>query len=183
MGRSKFSVRDLCFTGIFAAVITVASQLSVPMPYGVPMTLQTFVIPLAGIALGAKKGAIATFIYIGLGAAGIPVFAGYAGGMGIVLGPTGGFILSFPVMALLAGAGAKKDKMTWLASGLVAGAAFNYICGMLWFGFATSADLKTAFAACVMPFIPTAIVKIALAAVFGRQVRRALAKRFSPSPI
>ena len=56
MNKLKFSVRELCFIGIFTAMITVTSQLSIPMPYGVPMTLQTFFIPFAGVVLGAKNG-------------------------------------------------------------------------------------------------------------------------------
>ena len=182
MGRSKFSIRDLCLTGIFAAFIAVSSQLSVPMPHGVPMTLQTLVIPLAGIALGAKKGAIATLAYLIIGAAGLPVFAGYMGGIGIVFGPTGGFLLSFPAMAFLSGIGRGKNKMAWMAFGLVAGASLNYACGMLWFGFVANVDLKTAFAVCVLPFIPTAMLKIVLSALFGTQIRRAVAKYFSLSP-
>jgi biotin transport system substrate-specific component len=172
--KFKFSVRELCFIGIFAAVIAVSSQLAIPMPYGVPMTLQTLVIPIAGIALGAKKGAVATLIYVALGAAGVPVFAGYQGGMGIVFGMTGGFILSFPVMAFAAGLGGGKNKAIWLAIGLAGGAALNYLCGMLWFGYVAAVDLETAFLACVLPFIPTAILKIILAAILGRQIKRAL---------
>ncbi|MCL2815608.1 MAG: biotin transporter BioY [Oscillospiraceae bacterium] len=174
--KSKFSVRDLCLIGIFTAVIAVASQLGIPMPYGVPMTLQTLVIPLAGVALGAKNGAASALIYVALGAAGVPVFAGYTGGLAVVFGVTGGFILSFPAMAFAAGIGTKKNKAVWLIPGLAAGAAFNYICGMLWFGFAAGVDLKTAFTACVLPFIPTAVIKIVLAAVLGSQIRRALKK-------
>ena len=174
MNKLKFSVRDLCFIGIFTAIITVVSQLSIPMPYGVPITLQTFVIPLSGIVLGAKKGTVSTLIYVLLGAIGVPVFAGYTGGMGIVLGMTGGFILSFPVMALTAGIGERKNNVIWLVSGLVVGSVINYICGMFWFSFVMSSDLKTAFAACVLPFIPTAIIKIVLVAILGRQIKRVL---------
>ena len=176
MNRLKFSVRELCFIGIFTTLIAVVSQLSVPMPYGVPMTLQTFVIPFAGVVLGAKNGTVSTLIYVVLGAIGVPVFAGYMGGPGTLFGMTGGFILSFPLMALAAGVGeGKNNAIWWLVSGLVAGALLNYICGMLWFSFVMSVDLKAAFAACVLPFIPTSIIKIVLVAVLGRQIKRALA--------
>jgi biotin transport system substrate-specific component len=176
MNKLKFSARDFCFIGIFAAVIAVTSQLAIPMPYGVPMTLQTFVIPAAGLILGAKNGAVSTLIYVALGAAGVPVFAGYRGGMGAIFGATGGFILSFPAMAFLAGAGEKKTGAAWSLCGLVIGSAANYICGMLWFCFVAGVDLKAAFLACVLPFIPTAIIKIVLVFIIGRQARRALIK-------
>ena len=97
----------MCHISIFAAIIAVCAQVSLPMPYGVPLTLQTFAIQLAGVVLGPKKGALAALVYITLGAVGVPVFAGFTGGMGIVLGVTGGFILSFPLLALLAGIGSR----------------------------------------------------------------------------
>ena len=174
MNKFKFSLRELCFIGIFAAMIAVVSQLSIPMPYGVPMTLQTFVIPFAGVVLGAKNGTAATLIYVILGAVGVPVFAGYVGGPGVIFGMTGGFILSFPLMALFAGLGEEKKRTAWLVAGLVVGTIANYICGMLWFCLVMSVGLKTAFVACVLPFLPTSAIKIALVFVLGRQVRRAL---------
>ena len=176
MDTKILSVRDICSIGIFTAVITVCAQLSIPMPYGVPLTLQTFAIPLAGVILGAKKGAISTLIYILLGAAGIPVFAGFTGGLGIVIGPTGGFIFSFPLMAITAGVGESKSNRVWLVFWLVLGTALNYLCGMFFFSLVMSSSLKTAFAVCVLPFIPTGIIKIALVAVCGRMIKRALAE-------
>ena len=146
------------------------------MPLGVPMTLQTLAIPFAGIVLGAKKGAIATFFYVLLGAIGVPVFAGFSGGFGIVLGPTGGFILSFPIMALIAGIGAEKNNKLWLWSGLIVGTIIKFLCGMVYFSFVTGGDLKTSFFACVLPFIPTGIIKIAITAILGVKLRTALLK-------
>ena len=177
MSKMKLSVRDLCLISIFTAIIAVMSQLSIPMPYGVPMTMQTFAIPLAGIVLGAKKGTISTIVYILLGAIGAPVFSAFSGGIGIVFGLTGGFILSFPFMAFAAGIGCGKDNnIVWLSSGLVAGAAINFICGMFWFSIAAPSDLNTAFAACVLPFIPTTILKIATLVALGGQLKKALVK-------
>ncbi|WMJ84847.1 biotin transporter BioY [Oscillospiraceae bacterium LTW-04] len=181
MSTKKLSVRDLCFIGIFTAVIVVLAQISIPMPYGVPMTLQTFAIPLAGIVLGARKGALSTLTYILLGAFGVPVFAGFTGGLGIVFGPTGGFILSFPLMALAAGIGSECNNNTGLVCGLIAGAVINYICGMLMFSLVTSRSLTTAFVACVLPFIPTSIIKMVLAAILGVKVKHVLEKEMMPA--
>lgn len=177
MNTKKLSIRDLCLIGIFTAIISVLAQISIPMPYGVPMTLQTFAIPLAGVVLGAKNGTYATLAYVLLGAFGVPVFAGFSGGFGIVLGPTGGFILSFPLMALAAGIGVQHNGKAWLAAGLVLGAVLNYICGMLMFTLVTGRGLQTAFVACVLPFIPTAAIKAVLAGISGVKIRRILGKR------
>ena len=174
MNTKKLSVRDICYIGIFTADIVVCAQLSIPMPYGVPLTLQTFAIPLAGVVLGARRGVLSTLIYILLGAAGIPVFAGLRGGLDIVIGPTGGFILSFPLMALSAGIGELKSGKLWLVTWLVLGTVINYLCGMFFFSLVVSSSLKTAFIACVLPFVPTGIIKIAFVAVCGRMIKRAL---------
>ena len=176
MKTAKLQVRDMCLIGIFTAMITVLGQLSIPMPYGVPMTLQTLTIPLAGVVLGARRGTIATLVYVILGAVGLPVFAGFAGGIGVLFGATGGFILSFPLMALAAGIGAEKGKVIPLACGLVIGAVINYLCGMVMFSLVTASSLWTAFAACVLPFIPTAIVKIILAGALGAWLKNILVK-------
>ncbi|MDR0596522.1 MAG: biotin transporter BioY [Clostridiales Family XIII bacterium] len=176
MNKKKLSIQDMCMIGFFTAVICVLGQISIPMPYGVPMTLQTLAIPLAGVVLGAKRGTISTLVYIIIGALGLPVFAGFASGIGVILGPTGGFLLSFPVLAWFSGLGADKGKAIWLVAGLVIGVIINYICGMLMFSLVTSQGMAAAFFACVFPFIPTGIVKIILVATLGTKIKSILIK-------
>lgn len=170
----KIQVKDICLIGMFTALIVVCSQLSIPMPAGVPMTLQTFIIPLAGIVLGAKRGTIATCIYLLLGAVGLPVFAGFSGGIGILFGMTGGFLLSFPLMALCAGLGSRHDNKVKTAAGLIIGAVLNYLVGMIMFAVLTDSSMGYAFTACVLPFIPTAIIKIVLVEAIGLQMKKLL---------
>jgi len=177
MRLKKLSLRDICLIGIFTALTAVCAQISVPMPFGVPMTLQTLILPLAGIVLGPRKGTLSTAVYILTGALGVPVFAGFRGGFGVILGPTGGFILSFPLIALAAGIGAGKKSVVWYVSGLLAGAALNYACGMFFYSLVTSNTLRAAFTACVLPFLPAAAVKIVLAGVSGRKIKSVLNKR------
>ena len=174
--NNKLSVQDLTQIALMTAAIAILAQISIPMPAGVPMTMQTFAVPLAGILLGAKKGTIATLVYLLLGAVGVPVFAGFSGGIGILFGITGGFLLSFPIMAWCAGKGEETKKMPLLFAGLIAGAVINYIVGMCWFVFAAKSNFAVAFTACVLPFIPTAIIKIIMAGVLGRKLRSALVK-------
>ena len=92
--KSKIEIRDICYIAIFTAIIAVMAQISIPLPGGVPLTLQTLAVPLAGIILGAKRGTMSTIIYILLAMAGVPVLAGFSGGAGVVFGVTGGFIIS-----------------------------------------------------------------------------------------
>ena len=171
----KDKIRDICFISVFTAIIAASAQISVPMPAGVPFTLQTFAVLLAGVILGAKRGAAAAFIYIALGAAGVPIFSAFRGGLGVIFGATGGFILSFPIMAMCAGAfAARKPFLT--AFGLVLGAAVNYTCGLLMFCAITSSGLSEAAALCVAPFILPDIIKMVLAGGIGASVKKILIK-------
>jgi biotin transport system substrate-specific component len=173
--KSSLSVVDLCYISLFTALIAVLAQISIPLPGGVPLTLQTFAIPLAGIVLGPKRGTISALLYVLLGAIGIPVFASLTGGFGIILGVTGGFIVSFPIMALFAGFAANrtvKSPMLWVW--LILGALVNYVVGTIWCMVVAGLDLPGALAACVIPFIPTAILKIILTGFLGTLLRRTL---------
>ena len=166
-------LRTICLTGISAAIIAVLSQITIPMPYGIPMTLQTFIIPLIGLVLGPKRGALAAGVYIALGALGLPVFSGFSGGIHRLIGPTGGFILSFPLMSYLSALGAKGGKAR-LYLCLLSAFALNYLCGMLMFAYVTNASPAAAFTAAVLPFLPADILKIVLCGVFGMSLKNKL---------
>jgi biotin transport system substrate-specific component len=167
----KFDTRDICLMGIFPAIMVVMAQISIPMPLGVPMTMQTFAISLAGVMLGAKRGFFSALAYVILGAAGLPVFAGFSGGMVKIVGPTGGFIISFPLMALLAGWGADRGRNEMIM-GLAAGSVVNFAAGMIFFMLSTGNGPDAAFTVCVLPFIPTAIVKAVAAGAIGLKIKR-----------
>lgn len=180
MNKQKgITIRDICHIGIFTAVIAACAQISIPMPYAVPMTLQTLAVPLAGIILGAKKGSLSVLVYVLIGIVGVPVFSNFSGGPGVISGPTGGFLLSFPLSALITGIGSRKNKRLYLTLSLITGAVVNYLCGMLFFAAVMSSGLKTAFVACVLPFIPSEIIKIVLVAALGINFKTALLKIMS----
>lgn len=168
------SIRNLTMTGVFVAIVAVLSQLSIPMPYGVPMTLQTFAIPLAGVILGPKLGAVAAAVYVLLGAVGLPVYAGFSAGVGVLFGVTGGFLMGFPAMAALAGWGAARGGYARLAVGLALGIVVDYGVGLAVFMLVTGSGLGVAFAACAAPFLPLEVLKAVLVAVIGVRCRTAL---------
>ncbi|MCF2679424.1 biotin transporter BioY [Faecalicatena contorta] len=176
MQTSKISVQDICSIALCTAVIAIMAQISIPMPLGVPMTMQTFAITLAAVVLGSKKGGISTLIYVLMGAVGIPVYAGFAGGFQHIAGPTGGFIISFPVMAFIIGLGV--DKFRNVKGGflicLILGTLINYVIGVLMFCLLTQSPVGVGISACVLPFIPTAIIKAALASILGLKIRERL---------
>ena len=174
MQNSKFSIRDICSIAIMTAITAVMAQISIPMPLGVPMTMQTFAITLAGIVLGSKKGGMSILVYVLLGAIGVPVFAGFSGGFQNLVGPTGGFIISFPIMAYLIGLGVELKKKELFVLFLVLGTVSNYVIGVILFCVVTQSPVATGITACVLPFIPTAIIKAVVASLLGLELRKRL---------
>lgn len=171
--KSKMSVRDICYAGLFAAVIAVMAQISIPMPMGVPMTMQTFAITLAAVVLGSKLSTISSLIYIIMGAVGLPVLANFSGGFDKFVGPTGGFLISFPLMAFIIGWGAehRKDFKGAYVLALIVGTLVNYVVGVALFCVVTNGSVAAGITACVLPFIPTAIIKAVLASIIGFGVK------------
>jgi biotin transport system substrate-specific component len=90
VSSQRISTQNLVLVGMFAAVMAVISQISLPMPTGVPITIQVFGIALIGTVLGWKLGGLATIVYILLGAIGLPVFSSFRGGVQVLAGMAGG---------------------------------------------------------------------------------------------
>ena len=113
-------------------------------------------------------------VYVLLGAIGVPVFAGFSGGFQNLVGPTGGFIISFPIMAYLIGLGVELKKKELFVLFLVLGTVSNYVVGVILFCVVTQSPVATGITACVLPFIPTAIIKAVVASVLGLELRKRL---------
>lgn len=177
MRDSKYSIQDLCSIAIMTSVTAVMAQISIPMPIGVPLTMQTFAVTLTAILLGARKGMTAMIVYILLGAAGVPVFSNFSGGVHHLLGPTGGFLFSFPIMAWMIGWGSEQKTKKWLGTiMLVLGTAANLFVGSLYYCFLMKTSLAASFTICVIPFLPLAVLKAFGAAVLGMKLRKRLIK-------
>jgi biotin transport system substrate-specific component len=174
--KKKISVYDLCSIAIGTAVIAALAQVSIPLAAGVPLTLQTFAIPLVAITLGGRNGAITALVYVLLGAIGVPVFARFSGGFSIVAGPTGGYILSFPIMAFLIGWGADSGSKIKLALSLIVGSFVNLGMGTIWLGIALGLTPQAAFIGGFATFIAVEIIKMMMAYTVGQEVRHATRK-------
>lgn len=177
MKKSKLSIQDIVMVGLCTAIIAILAQITLPMPSGVPLTFQTFAIILTAIILGAKNGALASFLYVFLGAIGVPVLAGFVGGFQYLVGPTGGFLWSFPLMAFLVGLGGecfRRSRIIFLLL-LVSGTVINYAMGVLVFCLVAQSNLLTGITVCVLPFIPTSLIQIVLAVGIGLKLKERLA--------
>lgn len=175
--KPKFSARDLAYIAIFAALLAICSWISIPTT--IPFTLQTFGVFFTVGLLGGRRGTMAVLLYLLMAAAGIPVLAGFTGGMGILLGSTGGYILGFLLSALLLwGIERFFGKRLWiLGIGMVLGMAICYFFGTVWFmAIYMQTDgpigVLTALGWCVFPYIIPDLVKIALALALTARFRR-----------
>ena len=160
-----------------AAVIMVLSPFSITILISpVPISLSTLAIYLASYILGAKYASISTMIYVLLGIVGVPVFTGFTGGVAKILGPTGGYIISYVFLAIISGSIIEKnyDNIVICFVGMFVGTIVLYIVGTLWLAFTTNLTFKAALFAGVIPFIPGDIVKMIVALIVGNKVRTLL---------
>lgn len=177
--KPLFSTQNLVLAGMFAAVLAVISQISIPMPSGVPITIQVFGIALVGTILGWKLGLFSTIVYILIGAVGVPVFANFRGGLEVLTGMTGGYILAWPVMAVLCGicppfADKKKNFIVSVILSLIGLMIVEFIGAVQWSLLTDSMSLNAIIIYSFVAFIPKDILITVLAVIVGRQIQKPL---------
>ncbi|MGL4624907.1 MAG: biotin transporter BioY [Culicoidibacterales bacterium] len=169
----KLTARDVALGAIFAALTAIISQISIPFASGVPFTLQTFMIQLLAFLLGARLGTLTTVLYLLLGAIGLPVFAQMTGGLQILVGPTGGFLLSFPLMVVIIGVVLQRTNqfLPLFLAALVA-TFINLLIGTGQFMLVSQVSFSEAMLACFWPFVFFGVIKAGLAVFFGQRLQR-----------
>lgn len=175
--KKKSNIYQMAIIGVMAAVICVLGPLSIPIGV-VPISFTNLAIYFVLYTLGMKKGTISYIIYMLIGFVGIPVFSGFTGGPSKLFGPTGGYIIGFIFMALIAGFFIDTffDKWYLCFVGMVLGTVVCYVFGTLWLSYQTHITINAALAAGVIPFIPGDLAKILIATFIGPQIRRRLIK-------
>lgn len=184
----KLSTYELVLCALCTAVMCVIAPVSIPLAAGIPISLATFVVMLSGILFGGKTSALSLITYVLLGSIGLPVFSGWKGGIGITLGITGGYIIGYIFMAFTAGflydrfgrnaSGFRKYAVMFVA--MVLSTAVLYTFGTAWFIAQTGMTLAGALAACVIPFLPGDLFKIAAVMLVAPPIEVAL-KRAVPA--
>lgn len=170
----KADTRVLCTVPLMTAITVICSWITIP--FAIPFTLQTLAIYLSMLLLG-KSAFISILLYIALGAVGLPVFSSFGGGIGVLLGPTGGFIFGFLAVSLVYSAVVyllRKRRFHGII-GCILGTAVLYLCGTLWYCFVyggiSGYGVLDALKLCVLPFIIPDAVKLVLAALIARRLR------------
>jgi biotin transport system substrate-specific component len=167
----------MILSALFAAVISVGSIISIPIGE-VPISLASMMVALAAVVLGPKYGSVSVIVFILLGAVGVPVFAGFEAGFGVLAGPTGGYIFGYIADAFLVGILIGKSKEIHparLVIALVVGTIVLYAIGTAWFMAVTNMTLAAALVLCVLPFLLGDAAKLAIVFFTGRVLRRRLA--------
>lgn len=171
--------RGIALSATFAALISVASPVSIPLGpvTQVPITLQVFFVYLAGALLGARYGALSMVIYLVLGAVGIPVFSGPSSGPAVLFGFSGGYLFAFPVASLLGGyvarrrpATRKGDTIRVSLSALLS-LLVIYVIGVVWLSYYLGLSLLNGVLAGAVPFIPLDLLKAVVAVPIAVRLR------------
>ena len=179
---NKFTTKELVLIAMFAAVMAVCSWISIPIG-AIAFTLQTFAVFCAVNLLDGKNGLFSILVYILLGAVGLPVFSGFKGGIGVLAGPTGGYIIGFVFIAIIFWIGTKLfgDKLPLRIALMTIGLAVCYLFGTVWFVFGYSKGeshmtFLNAMKICVFPFIPFDLGKLVLSLLISEPVKLAVKK-------
>jgi biotin transport system substrate-specific component len=170
----KISTKTIVTVGMFTAVLSVLSILTIPMPSGVPVTLQTFAMALCGYVLGWKMGTASTLIYILLGTVGVPVFAGMTGGPSWLVGYSGGFIWGFIFLTLLCGMGIRQKNVVLRTLLGIAGLAICHLLGVIQFSLVASTTIPASFVTVSVPYIVKDVISVIGAELVAVPVRKAL---------
>lgn len=160
MKNGRLSTQKIVYTALFVALIAVCAIIQVPIGL-VPISLATLAVILSGLILGPWLGLLATLCYLLLGLVGVPIFAGFKGGLSVIAGPTGGYLIGYLAIALFSGLFRRKNAVLAVA-GIIIGNFLCYLLGTLRFLSVTDYALKNALAVCVWPFLPGDAMKIAL---------------------
>jgi biotin transport system substrate-specific component len=159
---------------MMAAVMAVMSQIQFPLPSGIPVTMQTFAMALAGYVLGWQYGLGATAVYILLGAVGVPVFAGFSGGLGFTTSAAGGYIWGFLPMVALCGFGYQKKNYAYLVGFSLLGLAACHVLGVIQFSLVMSMNPWAAALIGSVPYLVKDIVSMFGAYLVAKAIRAGL---------
>lgn len=173
--KAAFSTSQMALIGVMTAVTCILGPFSIPLPISpVPISFTNLAIYLALYVLGAKAGTISYLIYLLLGFVGLPVFSGFTGGVAKLAGPTGGYLVGFIFMAIVAGLMIDHFPGRYVLHvlGMIAGLAICYLFGTVWLVKQLEMNFMGGLGVGVIPYLPGDAVKILFAVLVGPKLRR-----------
>ena len=174
MEKRKITTQQMALVAIMTALTCILAPFSLPIG-PVPISLTNLVIYFSLYLLGWKLGTLSYVIYLLIGLVGVPVFSGFTAGPAKLFGPTGGYLIGFIPMAIIAGIVIDKFTNRGIQIlGMIVGTAICYAFGTAWFCFQSGYTVGAALAVCVIPFIPADLCKMVIAMIIGPMVRKRL---------
>lgn len=179
MANYKLTPHELALVGLTGAVICILGPFAILLPFSpVPITFGLLGVMLSACLLGPRLGTISCLIYLLVGTVGLPVFSGFLGGLAILFGPTGGYLIGYLWIPLLSGRFALHSKNIYVNQipGLLLGLLLCYTSGTLWLAHVLELDFFSALFLGVLPYIPMDLVKLGFACFLGGLLRKRLKK-------
>ncbi len=173
----RFTTRRLVLIAMVTAITCILAPFSIPIPISpVPISLTNLVLLISIYVLGWKDATVSYLVYLLLGAFGLPVFSGFAGGLGKIAGPTGGYLTGFIFMTIIAGIFVERytDRRILVITGMVLATMVAYVFGTAWLAFQMELPFTGALSIGVIPYLPGDTVKIILAVLTGPVLRSRL---------
>jgi len=179
-GKKKISIRDMVMVALMAALTCILAPLSIAIG-PVPISLTNLVVYFSVILLGKRYGTLSYIVYLLIGLVGLPVFSKFQGGVAILVGPTGGYIIGFIFMAIIAGIFVERfdGNRFMYAVGMVLGTLVVYAFGTAWFCYIMDMGVMKALSLCVFPFVLVDLGKIILAVIIAPNMKRLIKKATS----
>lgn len=171
---SRIPTRRLVLTALITSVTCILAPFSIPIPVSpVPISLTNLVLLISIYILGWKDATVSFLVYLLLGTAGLPVFSGFSGGFAKLAGPTGGYLVGFIFMVILAGLFVEHfaGRRFLIVIGMILGTAVAYIFGTAWLAFQMELPFTAALSIGVVPYLPGDTLKIIIAVIFGPVLR------------
>lgn len=159
----------MVYAAMFGALTAVGGFISIPL-YPVPITLQTLFTALAGLLLGGYYGALSQVVYVLLGVIGLPVFDGGKSGLGVLLGPAGGYLIGFILGAYVIGTVARarrNPRVYWLCLSVALGYVVVYAAGIAQLSIVAHLTFRKALLVGALPFVPGDVLKCAVAGLLA----------------
>ncbi|MDZ7697830.1 MAG: biotin transporter BioY [Deltaproteobacteria bacterium] len=173
MAHEETRIKGMVYASLFGAATAVGAYIIIPIP-PVPITLQTLMLSISAALLGGRLGALSQIIYLAIGAIGLPVFAGGKGGLGVLLGPAGGYLIGFVAGAYVIGKLVKVRKspgLPWIIFAMGVGTLVIYLFGVTQLAWVARLSPSKAIAVGVLPFLIGDALKITAAAMVVRKIR------------
>ncbi len=167
---NKFKIQDIVLIGMFTAIIAVSSQISIPLPSGIPLTLQTLSVSLTGFFLSRKNSIFSVITYLLIGFIGFPVFSGFKGGVGTLFGLTGGFLFGFIIMVFFLNFESENKILLFISC--ILGLLSMHLCGVIQFSLITGNTFIKSFLIVSLPYIPKDILSIILAKIISIRLEK-----------